>query len=417
MYQKPKGTEDYFPEEKEVFNRIADSLRYTCKSYGYKEISSPAFESIGLLTAKQGPEIKSQIFLLERKGGVNEKNEEKEEYGLRFDLTVPMARMFIEKQKELPKPVKWFSISRMWRYERPQQGRQREFYQLSVECFGSDKPEADAEIICMVIDCLRNLGLTKKDFVVKINNRALLQDFVQSIGATDYEAVFRAIDKKQKIPGDVFDKELKNAGLNYDQIKKIKEFIGIKDIDKIKIKSAGLENLKKVLALLEKKKEFIEIDLSTARGLAYYTGIVFEIFDKQGKLRSIAGGGRYDNLISLLGGDKCPATGFAIGFATLSLLLKEKKLLPKISFSVDYYIAPIGEKALEKAFEIAEKLRKNAVVEMDIMGRSLAKQLEYANKINAKNVVIIGDDELKKKEVKIKDMNTGKEKIIKIDSL
>lgn len=413
MYQKPKGTRDFFPEDRAVFNKIADLFRQASIKYGYKEVSSPAFETMELLTAKQGDEIKQQIFLLERKG----EGKDKEEFGLRFDLTVPFARMFIEKQKEIPKPVKWFGISRMWRYERPQSGRLREFYQLSVELFGSDRPEADAEMISLAIDCLCSLGLTKKDFVVRINNRVLLQNFIESIGSKNIEDVFRAIDKKSKIPEGAFDEELGKAGLDESQIKKIKAFLKIKDIKDINTRSEGLENLKRIFDLLKSKKDFIEIDLSTARGLAYYTGTVFEIFDRAGNLRSIMGGGRYDNLVSLLGGDKCPATGFAIGFATLTLLLQEKNLLPKIDLGVDYYVAPMNEKVMKKAMEIAEKLRQKFSVEIDLMGRNIGKQFDYANKIKAKKVIVIGEDEIKSKKLTVKDMSTGKESRISMDSI
>ncbi|MBU0535858.1 MAG: histidine--tRNA ligase [Nanoarchaeota archaeon] len=405
MYQKPKGTKDFFPEDKAVFSKIADSLRCTASGYGYKEIEAPAFESISLLTAKQGEEIKQQIFLLESKG----EGKDKEEFGLRFDLTVPFTRMFIEKQMELPKPVKWFGISRMWRYERPQAGRLREFYQLSVELFGSDRPEADAEIISMAIDCLRCLGLTSKDFVVRINNRVLLQDFIKSMEIDNYEELFRIIDKKLKMPPEAWDKELEKASLNAGDIKKLKSFLKTKDVDKISLKSAGLDNLRKVFEMLRSRKDFIELDLSTARGLSYYTGTVFEVFDRKGNLRSIAGGGRYDSLVELLGGGKCPATGFAIGFATLQLLLEEKKLLPKTDFGVEYYIAPMGEKAMKHALRVADKLRDKSSVEVDLMGRSISKQMDYANKTKARRVMIIGDDEIKKKVVKVKDMKTGKE--------
>ncbi|MFC1730520.1 histidine--tRNA ligase [candidate division KSB1 bacterium] len=407
--QKPKGTRDYYPEEKAVMNKISDSLRKTSLKYGFKEIESPAFETIDLLSAKQGEEIKNQIFVLEKKGN--------EEFGLRFDLTVPFTRLFVEKQMELPKPVKWFGISRMWRYERPQAGRLREFYQLSVELFGSDKAEADAEIISLAIDCLKSLGLTKKDIVVRLNNRALLEDFIKSIGAKDVGEVFKAIDKKLKIPPAAFDEELKKAGLNDEQAKKVKSFIKIKDISKIKIKSEALDNVKQVLDLLNDKKDFIELDLSTARGLAYYTGTVFEVFDRKGKLRSIAGGGRYDDMVELFGGQKTPATGFAVGFATLQLLLEEKKLLPKPGLGVDYYVAVVSDKERKKALKIAEKLRKNNSVEIDLMGRNLKKQLDYANKTKAKNVIIIGEEELKKGKLTVKDMKTGKEKKVSIDSL
>jgi histidyl-tRNA synthetase len=392
---------DFYPEEKEVQNVIFSKLRDVSKRYDFSEVESPAFEDMGLLTAKSGEEIKTQIFNLEKKGS--------EEFGLRFDLTVPITRLFTEKQKELPKPVKWFGISRMWRYERPQAGRLREFYQLSIELFGSDKPEADAEIINLAIDCLLELGLTKDDFTVRINNRVVLEDFIKNLGIKDYEAVFRAVDKRSKISAEAFDEELKNAGLNDDQAGKIKEFLEIKDVNQIKEGSQGLDNLKQVLNLLESRKDLLELDLSTARGLVYYTGTVFEIFDKQGKFRALAGGGRYDNLVEVLGGQPCPATGFAIGYATLSLLLEEKGLIPKAELGPDYFIAIINEDVKKDALELVSELRKKYSVDFDLAARNLSNQIKFADSINAKKLIVVGPDEIASGKFKVKDLSSGKE--------
>ena len=202
-FQKPTGTQDFYPEDMEIRNSIFDSLRNTAKRFGFQEIETPAFESLDLLRKKSGKDILKQIFILEKKGD--------EKFGLRFDLTIPITRMFIEKQKELPKPVKWFCMSRMWRYERPQQGRQREFYQLSVELFGSSKPEADAEIINLAISCLRNLGLTSEDFYARLNNRKLLQGILEEFAPKENtEKLIALVDKKAKIDKKEFDQGLKD---------------------------------------------------------------------------------------------------------------------------------------------------------------------------------------------------------------
>jgi len=425
QFQKPLGTVDFFPEEMAERSYIFNRLRETALSYGYKEIEAPAFETLALLTAKQGGEILDQIFVLEKKGD--------EEFGLRFDLTVSATRMFIEKQKTIPKPVKWFYLTRMWRYERPQQGRLREFYQFGTECFGSNKPEADAEQISLIVDSLLNLGLKKDDFFVKINNRKLLQGLLLGvISDEDLFSVIRVIDKKSKIREEEFVFELKKLKLNNNQIESIKNIIDIqktnsiesirKEINdkEIKMNSMALEGLNElelIMDLLRNKKDFLKIDLSTARGLAYYTGIVFECYDQFERFRAIAGGGRYDKMVELLKGEPCPATGFAIGYATLSLFLKEKGLLPKIDLSPDYFIAVVNNEVKEKALEIAEKLRKKYKVEIDIMQRNLGKQFSYANSIKARKVVIVGPDELKENKVKVKDMESGKEELISLSEL
>ncbi len=411
MFERVKGMVDYYPEDREVFVKLSNLFRQQAVKYGFKEIAVPAIESLGLLAEKEGEEIKEQIFTIENKGG---EKKAKEELGLIFDITVPAVRMFISKQKETAKPVKWFYIDRMWRYERPQKGRLREFYQFGVEVFGSNSPRADAEIISLAIDSLRATGLTEKDFVVKINNRDVLEDLLKKFGVKNIEDAFKIIDKGEKITQDEFREELKKAGIK--QVKEIENMIQIKDISKIPKDTKGLENLKEVFELLKTKKDFIELDLSTARGLAYYTGTVFEIFDKEMKYRALCGGGRYDRLVKMLKGDDCPATGFGIGFATLTLLLDEKMLLPDSELGVDYYIATIGNTSKE-AIGIAEVLRKNNKVDINLIDRSLSAQLDCANAMNAKKVVIVGEKDLANKEVTVKDMESGKDEKVKINKL
>ena len=424
--QKPTGTVDFYPEDMEIRSKIFALLRATCERFGFKNIESPAFENIDLLTKKSGEEVSKQIFTLEKRGKERQSlsdlsSKGDEQFGLRFDLTVPFTRMFIQKQKELPKPVKWFGISRMWRYERPQAGRLREFYQLSVELFGSNKPEADAEIINLAIACLRSLKLTSEDFYVRLNNRKLLQGILESFAPKEnINDLISLVDKKDKIEDSEFNKGLEEFKVkNHEKLKKILETDNIKELEKLELNEQakqGLEELKQILPLLNSK--FIKLDLTTARGLAYYTGTVFEVFDKKGKFRSIAGGGRYDDMVGLFGGESTPATGFAMGYSTLSLLLKDKNLLPKTEQAIDYYVIIIGEnKIKEKALSIISKLRNKYSVDYNLSGRSVKKQMDYANKINAKNVIFIGEKEIWTNKLSVKDMKTGKEKTVEIKDI
>ncbi len=406
--EKVKGTKDFFPEDFAIQQYIFLKFKNIAEKYGFKQVEAPAFEYMDVFRKKAGQEIDEQIFVLKKKG--------KEEIGLRFDLTVPMTRMYISRQKSLSKPVKWFYMTRMWRYEQPQQGRLREFYQLGVELFGSDKAEADAEIISIAIETLKSLGLTEKDFFVKINNRNLLEGLLDFIPKNKMQEVMRLIDKSEKIGKKNFELSLKDLGLD---AKKVMKILETKDIKKIKPENEkakqGLEELANVLKYLDKK--YVQIDLSTARGLAYYTGTVFEIFDKKQKFRAICGGGRYDNLIENFGGSKEPATGFGLGLATLELLLEDKNLTPKIEKGPEYYIAPVNEKVYRKALEIADKLREKYSVEIDLMSRNLSNQFKYADSISAKNIIIIGEKDLAKNEVTIRDLKTGKEKKVKLNQL
>ncbi|MBI4139924.1 histidine--tRNA ligase [Candidatus Woesearchaeota archaeon] len=415
-YLSPKGTEDFFPELWSVKVQIMNSLRATALKYGFLEVETPALETVEWLTKKSGDEILGQIFTLEQRGS--------ERFGLRFDLTVPITRLFLQKQKELQKPVRWFGLSRMWRYEAPQKGRLREFYQLSVECFGSDRVEADVEVLNLFVDCYKNFGLTSNDFKVRINDKKLLEGLLwdcigDSCSPELVQSLFKIVDKRSKIDDSDFFKELKGAGLSDKQSKTVSDIVSIRGspttvIQKLRALNVGerlvqesIFNFVKLFEFLP--SEFFEIDLSIARGIAYYTGIVFEAFDVSGEFRALGGGGRYDELVSLYGGDPTPATGFGIGLSTLSLLLEKKGLIPKPLTSVDYYIAPVTEKLLSTALKISGDLRKNNSVVIDISCRSLAKQFSYAQSINAKKVVIVGEKDLADGKVTVRDMITGKE--------
>lgn len=405
-YKKPKGTVDFFPEEMRKRNYVFSRLSEVSERFGYRQVDFPSMETLKLLTSKGGEQIKPQIFILEKRG--------EESLGLIFEGTVSGARMFMDVQKNVPKPVKWYYLLKMWRYERPQAGRLREFFQWGIELFGSDRPEADAEVINLAIEGLKSLGLTEKDFVVYINNRKLLQGLLEGkIGKAKMDDVLRIIDRSDKATSAEFKNELNDIGADAGKIVKT---LGT-PISKIKVEGeakSGLESIKQILKLVDRK--YVKFNLCTARGLAYYTDTVFEIFDKKGELRAIAGGGRYDSMIQQLGGQAAPATGFAMGFSTLSLLLEERGLMPAGEGKIDYYVMPVTEKQIPDAFEIAAKLREKSSVDIDLMGRKVRKQFEYASEV-ANTAVIVGQDELKKKSVKLRNLKTGREKLVKIKDL
>ena len=419
LFQLVKGTEDYYPEDNRVKQAVFDILRTTATRHGFQEIDTSPLATTDLLTAKSGDEIKQQIFILEKRST--------EEIGLRFDLTIPMTRMFAARAKQLPKPVKWFALDKNWRYEAPQRGRQREFYQLSVELFGSDKPEADAETINLLLACLRNCGLTARDITLKINNRKLLEGLLRDIiPEKAIESAIRIIDKSAKLDAEALQDALADEGITPEQIERINQIIRLKgtpaavlkQLTTWKLSGQALDGYNELKATLDfVPTEFVTIDLSIARGLAYYTGNVYEVHDRAGTYRALAGGGRYDSLVKLLGGEHTPATGFGLGWSTLSLLLAEKKLLPVPIAGPEYYLCPVGEEAIPEAIHLAEKLRTKTSVDIDLMRRKLGKQFDHANAIGAKHVIILGPEELKKGNVKIKDMTTGKETIKHVEDL
>ena len=412
MFQKVKGTNDFFPQDSFSLQYVMSRMAMVCQRYGYNHVLAPSVETIKLLAAKSGEDIKEQLFVLKKKAT--------EDVALKFDLTVPMTRMFVSKQRELPKPVKWFSADRMWRYEAPQKGREREFFQVSVENFGTDKPESDAELVNMMGDCYLALGLKPKDFVLKINQRKLLEGILLDIiPNAKMDAALRIIDKSSRLERQEYIKKMNKVGINQAKADRIKHAIEIKgDIGTVekKIKQhlklnkesqEGLQNLKDVLGKVKHKN--VIVDLSMARGLAYYTGCVFEAFDTAGELRALGGGGRYDQLVHLLGGEQCPASGFAIGYSTVSILLQEKKLLPAPSLGPDFFIVSVHENHINDALKIAHQLRTKYIVDVDLMRRPISKQFNYANSIGAKKVIVVGPAELKTGKFTVKDMKTGKE--------
>lgn len=412
-----KGTFDFYPAEKYAKEAVLDTLRQVAERAGFLWVETPALETVKLLTRKSGEEVKNQIFLIEQRGS--------EQFGLRFDMTVPLTRMFMKKQKEIPKPVKWCYTTRMWRYEAPQRGRLREFYQYGVEMFGAQTAASDAEIIQLLLSSLFALGIKEKDIVLKINNRKLVQGLLFDLVPKEImNDVLRIIDRSPKTTEEDVIQQLEKVG-----VKKVKEVMRIlslrgkpkeviKDLQSYPLNTLAQEGLHEINAVVELvSSPCLVIDVSTVRGLAYYTGLVFECFDKEGKYRALAGGGRYDDLVQLLGGESTSAIGFAIGYATLSLLLNDLNLcLTKLKIP-KYYIAVVDEKVRKYARTIAEQLRKIDVVEMDIMARKVGKQVEYANLLGIPYVIFIGPDEMKQKKVKLRDMKTGKEKMVNVEYL
>ncbi|MBD3318497.1 histidine--tRNA ligase [Candidatus Woesearchaeota archaeon] len=418
-FNKVKGTEDYYPEEKSIQQQIFSTLRTIANRYNFNEVETPALETLGLLTAKGGEEISSQIFTLDKRG--------KEELGLRFDLTVPITRMFVAKQLELPKPAKWFGLSRMWRYERPQKGRLREFYQFSAEIFGTDSKYAVAETLQLLIDMLQSLGLTKKDFIIKVNNRQFLEGVLDCLDC-DFEQTVKVIDKYKKMSGQEFLDELKQAYVKEQQATTILQLLQLQDtpakmfqevFKKVnytnsKKSTKGVNELMDILELLP--ESFVELDFSIARGLAYYTGTVFEVYDRKGKFRAIAGGGQYDELTALLGGRKTPAVGFGLGYSTLRLLLEEKGLLPQPQTAPEYAVIVMTGYTVS-LMTFVQQLREKYSVYVDLKERKPKKQLDYASSIGAQKAIFYGTEEQATGIFTVKDLKTGEEKKVKKEEL
>lgn len=416
--QSLKGTRDFYPEEKRVQNYIFNTWKEVAEKYGYSEIDGPILEPVELF-AKSGEEVPEQMYILTDKSD--------RRLAIRPELTPTIARMVAQKQKEMQKPIKWYAISRCWRYEAPQQGRAREFFQFNIDVLGTDNMIADAEIIMTAIRIMRTFKLTKKDFFVRISNRKLLQSLLLSleIKKEKFQDIYRLIDKIDKMNKNDFKLALKDKGLSSKQVDDTLKILSIKELKEIekyeldKNGEEGLKELKELFSYLKTYKAdgFCRLDLSIMRGFDYYTSTVFEVFDAEKEFRAIAGGGRYDNLVDMFEGEKCAGVGYGMGDVVLELFLRKKKKIPALFKELDYYVAPVNEKVRKEAIKIAENLRESYNVETDLTGRSLRSQLDYANSIKAKNVVIVGEKDLKDKQVTLKDMKSGKERKVKLNEI
>jgi len=411
MYERIKGFRDFYPEEMQSRRAVIDTVESTAKRYGFREIGTPAVEPVGMYVDKSGEEIVDELYAFEDKGG--------REVALTPELTPTVARMVVARQQALSKPIKWVSTRPFWRYEEPQQGRFREFYQTNVDIFGSSDPTADAEILAVAADALTGLGLSADDFEFRVSHRDILGGLLASLDAdVDTREAIRAVDKREKVDREEYLDLLTDAGLTDSQAVEFDDLLATpeEELDDL-IEFAGtdrvteaVENLEAVLAATADfdVREYCTLSLTTARGLDYYTGVVFECFDSTGEVsRSVFGGGRYDDLIEGFGGQPTPAVGVAPGHAPLGLLCQRAGVWPEEAVHTDYYVLQVGDVRAEAA-DLARELRSQGhVVETDVADRSFSAQLEYADSINAETVVVVGERDLEDDEITLKEMDSG----------
>jgi len=419
MYDRIKGFRDFYPREMQSRQQVIETVESTARGYGFRPIGTPALEQAKMYADKSGEEILDELYAFEDRGG--------REVALTPELTPTVARMVVARQQELSKPIKWVSTRPFWRYEEPQQGRFREFYQTNVDIFGTSDPAADAEILAVAGDALSNLGLTGEDFEFHVSHRDILGGLLEGFDAdVDTTAAIRAVDKRAKVDRDEYFELLESAGLSDSQAAEFDDLLGTPEADLDDLVAfagtdrvaAAVANLQAVLAATESfgVREYCTLSLTTARGLDYYTGTVFECFDSTGEVsRAVFGGGRYDDLIEGFGGQPTPAVGFAPGYATLSLLCQRAGVWPEETLRTDYYVLQVGD-TQSVAATVARELRERGhVVESDVSGRSFGAQLEYADSINAETVVIVGERDLENGEVTLRDMESGEQTQVAID--
>jgi histidyl-tRNA synthetase len=417
MYDRLKGFRDFYPGEMAARREMADTMEAAARRYGFREVGTPALERTQMYVDKSGEEIVDELYAFEDKGG--------REVTLTPELTPTVARMVVAKGQELSKPIKWMSTRPFWRYEQVQQGRFREFYQTNVDIFGSAEPSADAEILAFAADAVTDLGLTADDFEFRVSHRDILGGLLEAFDAdVDTREAIRAVDKSAKIEREEYLALLTDAGLSWNQAERVEELLASEDLDALvefagtERVTAAVENLQNVLAATEDfgVREYCTLSLETARGLDYYTGVVFECFDSTGEVsRAVFGGGRYDDLIESFGGQPTPAVGVAPGHAPLQLLCQRAGVWPEEELTTDYYLLTVGD-TRSVAARIARDLRAAGnVVEMDVADRSFGAQMGYADGINAETVVIVGEQDLANDEVTVKDMVSGEQTTAPVD--
>ena len=417
-----KGTRDFYPPEMARHNWIIDGWKKASLRNGFEEYDGPIFEHLTMYQVKSGQEIVEQLFSLQDRGG--------RELAIRPEITPTLARMVNQKINALPKPIKWFAVPRLCRAERPQKGRLREFFQWNVDIIGEDSGQADAEIIFTTLDYLRAVGLTSKDIQAKISSRRLLAAVLTNIGiaAERLDSLYAVLDKKPKLPPETFHAILAEQVPDAEQAKKIHDLMAFRSIEQIagitepnEALTHAVDELRTVFDILNAMGmgEYCTFDPSIVRGLAYYTGVVFEVHDIAGELRAICGGGRYDNLLRDFGGPPISATGMGMGDCVLEILLDERGLLEKQvpQREIEYFVALADPEMVKAVYEVVARIRlAGHSANFSYRQSGLSKQLKEAGGQNARMCVIIGQEYREHRQVALKNMATGVQELVELEA-
>ena len=402
------GFRDFYPADLALRAHIFGTWRAVAARYGFEEYDGPPLEPLELYTAKSGDEIVGQLYAFTDKG--------ERDVALRPEMTPTLARMVAARANGLKKPIRWFSIPQLFRYERQQRGRLREHFQLNADLIGEPGPLGDAEIIALAVDSVRAFGLGPTDFRVRLSDRRLLTALLRGLGLDEARAavVYQVLDKLARVPEAVSVERLSQAGLASDQIDRVLGLARVRSWDELARSASDLGEglqagvpLRSTIAALDAMGlgGYLDLDLGIVRGLAYYTGTVFELFDARGELRAICGGGRYDNLLAALGGVDLPALGFGMGDVVLSELLRARGLAPAAVGTVDVFLAAIGSDDLPPMLALGHELREAGLrVEYALAPQAVGKQLKLADSRGARVAVVIGPDDRARGEVMLKDL-------------
>jgi len=415
------GFRDFYPEQLATRNYLMSVWREVARRYGFVEYDGPPLEPLDLYTKKSGDEIVGQLYTFIDKGG--------RAVALRPEMTPTLARMVAAKANAMRKPIRWFSVPQLFRYERQQKGRLREHFQLNVDIMGEASVAADAELLAVAIDVMRALGLTAQDVRARVSDRRLLTALLSHVGVKKAEllAVFAAIDKAGREPRDVTVAKVEKAVTDADARRGVEGILrnstnltalGNEFADSPKVVEE-ISRMREYLGFLDALGvgDWVDFDLSIVRGLAYYTGKVFELFDAKGEFRAICGGGRYDDLLSTIGGVDLPALGFGMGDVVLTELLRARDLLPAAELGTEYWVAADDESLLPDVMTVAGRLRAKArSVEYALKAQTLARQLKTASTAGVKNVVLLRRDDYANGNVTVKTLADGSERSVALDA-
>src|SRR5213596_30243 len=415
------GFRDFYPEDLAFRNSIFATWREVARRYGFQEYDGPPLEPLELYTDKSGEEIVQQLYAFDDKGG--------RKVALRPEMTPTLARMVATRVQALKKPIRWFSIPQLFRYERQQRGRLREHFQLNMDIIGEASPLADAELIAAAIDIMRAFGFKAADVQARVSDRRVLRTLLLGRGITEAQlpTAFEAIDKSERVPKDVVEAKLRETGIGKRETEAVFEIAALRGLDavatalaKVKGGEEAGEPLRQAVGALEAMGlgDFVAVDLTIVRGLAYYTGIVFELFDTGQSLRAVCGGGRYDGLLKALGGVDLPALGFGMGDVVLGELLKERGPADQTSTKLDAFLIAVSGEDVAPMLQLAHRLRDLGVaVEYGLRPSAIRKQLELAAARGAARAVIVGPDERAAGEVVVRDLKAGTEERVPVAKL
>jgi histidyl-tRNA synthetase len=407
IIQPVKGTRDYYPELMAVRNWLYEAAASVSTAFGYQEFEGPLIESLELYAAKSGDElVKEQSFVFEDRGG--------KFITLRPELTPTLARMVAQRQHQLIFPLRWWSFGPFWRYERPQKGRTREFFQWNIDLIGSDSPAADAELVAIVATFFKTVGLSPNDAQILVNNRYLMEGELANFGieGDSLKDIFRLIDRRDKLSPPKWRDYASELGLSQQQIDQLETLLQNNELWQ---KSPALQGLFPAVEALG-VSEYVRFAPQIIRGLDYYTGTVFEAQAVKGDVRrSILGGGRYDNLLSDVGGNQIPAVGFAMGDLVITLVLEELDLIPTVIKTphASILVTVFDETSLKESLSLSKELRAEGLnVACYPQVDKLGKQLKYGDRTGAKIAVILGSNEIAAGEVTLKDLRSGNQETL-----